>query len=59
VTLREAIDEAAKQEKLLKNKNELKGPIAVLVDMEDEELEDQELDEELLKESKKTIQLEN
>ncbi len=45
VTLREAIDEAAKQEKLLKNKNELKGRIAVLADMEDEELEDQELDE--------------
>jgi hypothetical protein len=45
-TLREAIDEAAKQEKLLKNKNELKGRIAVLADMEDDELEDQELDEE-------------
>ena len=45
LTLREAIDEAAKQEKLLKNKNELKGRIAVLADMEDEELEDQELDE--------------
>jgi hypothetical protein len=45
VTLREAIHEAAKQEKLLNNKNELKGRIAVLADMEDEELEDQELDE--------------
>ena len=46
VTLREAIDEAAKQEKLLKNKNELKGRIAALADLEDEELEDQDLDEE-------------
>ncbi len=45
-TLREAIDEAAKQEKLLKNRTELKGRIAVLADMEDEELEDQELDKE-------------
>jgi hypothetical protein len=45
-TLREAIDEAAKQEKLMKNKNELKGRIAVLANMEDEELEDQELDDE-------------
>ena len=46
LTLREAINEAAKQEKLLKNKNELKGRIAVLANMEDEELEDQELDKE-------------
>jgi hypothetical protein len=45
VTLRDSIDEAAKQEKLLKNKNKLKGRIAVLANMEDEELEDQELDE--------------
>jgi hypothetical protein len=44
-TLREAIDEAAKQEKLLKNKTEFKGPIAVLADMEDEEPEGQDLDE--------------
>ncbi len=44
-TLREAIDEAAKQEKLLKNKTEFKGRIVVLADMEDEELEDQDLDE--------------
>ncbi len=45
-TLREAIDEAAKQEKLLKNKTEFKGQIAVLADIEDKELEDQDLDEE-------------
>ncbi len=43
-TLREAIDEAAKQEKLLKNKTEFKGQIAALADLEDEELEDQDLD---------------
>jgi hypothetical protein len=45
VNLREAIDEAAKQEKLSKNKNEFKGRIAGLAEMEDEELEDQDLDD--------------
>jgi hypothetical protein len=47
-TLREAIDEAPKQEKLLKNKTEFKGRIAALADLEDEELEDQDLDEETI-----------
>ncbi len=47
-TLREAIDEAAKQEKLLKNKTEFKGRIAVLADMEDEELEDQDLEKDTI-----------
>jgi hypothetical protein len=51
VNLREAINAAAKKEKLLKNKNELKGRIAVLADMEDEELEDQELDEDTVSRS--------
>jgi hypothetical protein len=45
-TLREAINEAAKQKKLLKNKTEFKGRIAALADLEDEKLEDQDLDKE-------------
>jgi len=36
-TLRKAIKEAVKQEKLLKNKNEFKGRIAGLAEMEDEQ----------------------
>ncbi len=44
-TLREAIDEAVKQEKLLKNKSTFKGRITALANMEDEELEDLDLSE--------------
>jgi hypothetical protein len=38
--LREAIKEAAKQEKLLKNKGEFKNRITALSKMEEEELEE-------------------
>jgi hypothetical protein len=44
-TLRESIDEAVKQEKLLKNKSTFKGRITALANMEDEELEDLDLSE--------------
>jgi hypothetical protein len=45
-TLREAINEAAKQGKLLKNKGKFKTQISALCNMEDEKLEEQDLDEE-------------
>ncbi len=44
--MREAIVEAAEQEKFLKNKGEFKTQITALCDMEDEELEEQDLDNE-------------
>jgi hypothetical protein len=46
LTLREAITEAAKQEKFLKNNGKFKNRITTLYKMEDEELEEQDLDEE-------------
>jgi hypothetical protein len=45
VILRKAIDEATRQEKLLKNKSKFKDRITALAYIEDEELEDQDLDE--------------